>query len=52
MMSISALVPLLDDPLYAGIAAGALGQKAFEFDSEEARDILEQFDSENGQGGN
>jgi len=52
MMSISALVPLLDDPLYAGIAAGALEQKAFEFDSEEARDILEQFDAENDQGGN
>lgn len=52
MMSISALVPLLDDPLYAGIAAGALEQKAFEFDNEEARDILEQFDSENDQGGN
>lgn len=52
MMSISALVPLLDDPLYAGIAAGALEQKAFEFDSEEARDILDQFDSENDSGGN
>lgn len=52
MMSISALVPLLDDPLYAGISAGALEQKAYEFDSEEARDILEQFDAENDQGGN
>jgi len=28
------------------IAAGALEQKAFEFDSEEARDILDQFDQE------
>lgn len=52
MISISSLVPLLDDPLYAGIAAGALEQKAFEFDNEEARDILEQFDAENDQGGN
>jgi len=47
MMPIGALIPLLDDQLYAGIAAGALEQKAFEFDSEEARDILEQFDAEN-----
>jgi len=52
MMSISALVPLLDDPLYAGISAGALEQKAYEFDSEEARDILDQFDAENDAGGN
>jgi hypothetical protein len=46
MMPIQAIIPLLDDPLYAGIAAGALEQKAFEFDSEEARDILDQFDQE------
>lgn len=44
MMSLGNLVPLLDDPLYAGIAAGALEQKAYEFDSDEARDILDQFD--------
>lgn len=47
MMSLSHLVPLLDDPLYSGIAAAALEQKAYEFDSDEARDILEQFDAEN-----
>jgi hypothetical protein len=47
MMSITSLLPLLDDPLYAGIAAGALEQKAYEFDSDEARDILDQFDAEN-----
>ncbi len=47
MMSLGNLVPLLDDALYAGIAAGALEQKAYEFDSEEARDILDQFDAEN-----
>ena len=46
MMPIPAILPLLDDPLYSGIAAGALEQKAFEFDSDEARDILDQFDSE------
>lgn len=48
MLPIPALLPLLDDALYAGIAAGALEQKAFEFDSEEAREILEQFDNEVG----
>ena len=47
MLSIPAILPLLDDPLYAGIAAGALEQKAFEFDSDEAREILDQFDAEN-----
>jgi len=46
LMPIPAILPLLDDHLYSGIAANALEQKAFEFDSDEARDILEQFDSE------
>jgi hypothetical protein len=46
MLPIPTLVPLLDDPLYAGIAAGALEQKAYEFDSDEARDILDQFESD------
>ncbi len=46
MMPIPALLPILDDPLYSGIAAAALEQKAYEFDSEEARDILDQFDEE------
>lgn len=47
MLPIPLILPLLDDPLYAGIAAGALEQKAYEFDSDEARDILDQFDAEN-----
>ena len=47
MLSIPNLLPLLDDQLYSGIAAAALEQKAFEFDSDDARDVLEQFDSEN-----
>jgi hypothetical protein len=47
MMPVPALLPLLDDHLYSGIAAAALEQKAFEFDSDDARDVLEQFDSEN-----
>ncbi len=47
IMPLSAITPLLDDPIYSGIAASSLEQKAFEFDSEEARDILERFDLEN-----
>ncbi len=46
MLDVSLLIPLLDDPLYSDIAAGALEQKAFEYDSDEARDILEQFDND------
>ena len=47
MLPVGALLPLLDDHLYGGIASGALEQKAFEFDSEEARDVLDQLDYEN-----
>ncbi|MBA2378963.1 MAG: hypothetical protein H0V76_05250 [Blastocatellia bacterium] len=45
-LDIGHLVPLLDDALYSDIAAGALEQKAFEYDSEEAREVLEQFDND------
>jgi hypothetical protein len=48
-LPIPQITQLLDDPLYTSIAAGALEQKAFEFDSDEARDILDQFDMENDQ---
>ena len=51
MMPIQSILPLLDDPLYTGIATGALEQKAYEFESEEARDILDQLDMENGPAG-
>lgn len=44
MISVQQIVPLLDDPLYSEIAANALEQKAFEFDSEEARDVLEHLE--------
>jgi hypothetical protein len=47
LLPVPAIVPLLDDPLYADIAANALEQKAFEYESEEARSVLEQFDAEN-----
>lgn len=47
MLPIQVLSPLLEDSLYSGIAAAALEQKAFEFDSDEAREILDQYDSVN-----
>lgn len=47
MLPIPAIVPLLDDPLYADIASAALEQKAYEFDSDEARDILDQMEPGN-----
>jgi hypothetical protein len=46
LLPVPTILPLLDDPLYADIAANALEQKAFEYDSEEARDLLEQFDAD------
>lgn len=46
LLPVPAILPLLEDPLYAEIAANALEQKAYEYDSEEARDLLDQFDSE------
>lgn len=47
MLPVPNILPLLDDPLYAGIAAATLEQKAYEFDSDEAREILDQFESDN-----
>jgi hypothetical protein len=47
LLPVGTLTPLLDDPLYTDIVANALEQKAFEYDSDEARDVLDQFDSEN-----
>jgi len=46
LLPVPTILPLLDDPLYTDIAANALEQKAYEYDSEEARDLLDQFDSE------
>lgn len=48
MLPVVTLIPLLDDPLYSGIAAAALEQKAFEFENDEAREVLEQFDADGG----
>ncbi len=51
MLPVPAIFPLLEDPLYSGIAAAALEQKAFEFESEEARDLLDQFEDQIGRAG-
>jgi len=50
LMPLNNLFPLLDDPIYFEIARNALEQQAFEFDNEEAQQILEQleFDETNG----
>ena len=47
----AAIVPLLDDSLYFEIARNALEQKAFEFEDEQAREILEQMEYEEQSGG-
>jgi hypothetical protein len=46
LMPVSALLPILDDSIYFEIARNALEQQAFEFESEEAREVLEQLDIE------
>ncbi len=48
MLPVEIVAPLLDDQLYSEIAFGALEQKAIEFDSEEARDLLDQFEGISG----
>jgi len=48
LLPVPALTGLLDDSLYSGIAAAALEQKAYEFESDEARDVLEQYDMTSG----
>lgn len=45
-LPVNNVAPLLDDSLYTDIAAAALEQKAFEYDSEEAKEILDQFDAD------
>lgn len=46
LLPVNTITPLLDDPLYSDIAANALEQKAYEYESEEARDVLDIFDSQ------
>lgn len=46
LMPTSALMPVLDDPIYTEIALAAIEQQAFEYESEEARRVLEQLEAE------
>ena len=46
LLPVQSLAALLYDSLYSEIAANALEQKAIEYESEEARDALEAFESE------
>lgn len=43
LMPVEEIMPSIDDPIYEDIARIALEQKAFEYDSEEARRVLEQL---------
>lgn len=43
---VASLVPMVDDPVYFEIVRAALEQQAFEYESEEARRVLEQLDFE------
>lgn len=46
LVPVNALLPLLDDPLYEEIVKNVLEQQAFEYENEQARQILEQLDYE------
>ena len=46
-MSVMQVAPLLNDSLYSEIAAAALEQKAFEYESDEAKEVLDHFDQDN-----
>jgi hypothetical protein len=52
MLPVDLIEPLLYDPLYSEIAVNSLEQKAFEFDSDEARELLDRFDNGDEQIGN
>lgn len=44
LLPTQALVPLLDDPLYSEIVRIALEQQAYDYESREAQDILDELD--------
>lgn len=46
LMPVAGLLPMLQDPIYYEIARSAIEQQAFEYESEEARRILEQLEFE------
>ncbi len=43
LMPVEEILPSIDDPIYEDIARQALEQKAFEYESEEARRVLDQL---------
>ncbi len=43
LMPVEEILPSLDDPIYEDIARSALEMKAFEYESEEARRVLDHF---------
>lgn len=43
LLPVSAIMTIIDDSIYTEIAVNALEQQAFEYESEEARDLLEQL---------
>jgi hypothetical protein len=44
LVPIASLLHMIEDPLYFEIVRNALEQQAFEFESEEARRVLEQIE--------
>ena len=44
MMPIPRLLPLLEDPIYEEIVRNVLEQQAFEYENDQARQVLEQLD--------
>lgn len=44
LVQVYLLIPLTDDPIYSEIVRNALEQQAFEYESEEARIVLDQLD--------
>jgi hypothetical protein len=45
LMPIQALIPMLDDPLYSGIIRMALEQQAYDYESDDAQELLDELDS-------
>lgn len=45
LMPVQTLVTLIDDPLYGSIVRLAVEQQAYDYDSEEAQDLLDELDS-------
>jgi hypothetical protein len=46
LMPTQALIPLIDDPLYSEIVRIALEQQAYDYESDEAQELLDEIDSQ------